>query len=92
LKPTITEHIESVRESHPDFQCLHGFLNFEERRPKNLLFDQSLLLLEEYCEKNNIILTELFSNLYGNDITTVSYEEFKDGINVIFFFLLFIKE
>lgn len=81
LKPTIDEHIESVRETHPNFKCLYGFLNFEERKTKNLLFDQSVLLFEEYCEKNNIVLTELYSNLYGNDITTVSYDEFKEGVN-----------
>jgi hypothetical protein len=30
--------------------------------------------------------------LYGNDITAVSYEEFKDGINVIFWNIFFIKQ
>lgn len=83
LKPSITEHIEGVKEIHPNFKCLYGFLNFEERRTRNHLFDHSLLLFEEYCEKNNIVLTELYSNLYGNDITTVSYDEFKEGVNVI---------
>ncbi len=62
MKPSIETKIESVISVHPSFKCLHGFLNFGEKKI-HLPSEDALSVIQLYCAKNNINLIDLFSKL-----------------------------
>lgn len=62
LKPTIEQGIEAVKEIHSEFKCLHGFLNFGEKKTYNPS-EAAIMYIQEYCSKNNISLMDLFAKL-----------------------------
>ncbi len=62
LKPSITEHIDAVVAIHPDFKCLHGFLNFGEKKI-HAPNEDALSIIVAHCDKKNITLIDLFSKL-----------------------------
>lgn len=62
LKSVIADEIDLVKAVHPEFKCLFGFLNFGERQIYNPS-EAAIMYIQEYCEKNNISLMDLFAKL-----------------------------
>ncbi len=62
MKPSIEAYINSVTSVHPGFKCLHGFLNFGEKKI-HMPSEDALSVIQLYCTKNNITLIDLFSKL-----------------------------
>ena len=62
MKPSIEKHINSVTGVHHGFKCLHGFLNFGEKKV-HMPSEDALSIIQIYCTKNNITLIDLFSKL-----------------------------
>ena len=59
LKPTINEHIEAVKSAHQNFKCLHGFLNFGDKRSANIS-EEAISYIKQFSDKNNINLADFF--------------------------------
>ncbi|CAF0831592.1 unnamed protein product [Brachionus calyciflorus] len=79
LKPSINQSIQAVQEIHTEFKCLHGFLNFGEKKTYNPS-EAAIMYIQEYCQKNNISLMDLFAKLDTDGSMSVSYDEFKEGL------------
>ncbi|RNA15208.1 leucine-rich repeat-containing 74A-like isoform X2 [Brachionus plicatilis] len=62
LKPSIHDSIQSVKEIHPNFNCLHGFLNFSKKKTYNPS-EAAIMYIQEYCQTNNVSLMDLFAKL-----------------------------
>ena len=56
------EHIDAVKEAHPEFKCVHGFLNFGEKKVYNPS-EEAINYIQKYCQDNNISLMDLFAKL-----------------------------
>lgn len=72
LKPTIDERIKEVKAVHPKFECLHGFLNFGERKIYNPS-EEALNYINMYCADNNISLMDLFAKLDSVCLVTQNF-------------------
>ncbi|ELU04703.1 hypothetical protein CAPTEDRAFT_222965 [Capitella teleta] len=74
--------VASLAEPHPEFKCLHGYLDSygKKVRKKFDMVAQALQAMQEYCNKHSMNIVELFSRFDADGSMSVTHDEFKLGI------------
>lgn len=97
LGTTVAKELESLKDTHPDLEVIHGYTDSYGKRKMAGFMDmgeEALWIIKEFIEEKDLTVAKLFAEFDEDGSNSVDYDEFRQGIkawNISVFLILYIQ-
>ncbi|XP_048763915.2 leucine-rich repeat-containing protein 74A-like isoform X2 [Ostrea edulis] len=85
LGTTVAKELESLKDTHPDLEVIHGYTDSYGKRKMAGFMDmgeEALWIIKEFIEEKDLTVAKLFAEFDEDGSNSVDYDEFRQGIKL----------